>query len=290
MKYRFIDQEKPHHAVSRLCRALGVTRAAYYAWRKRGVPARRIHDEALSDWIEYFFERSRHTYGAPRIHADFTLGLGAPVSRKRIARLMRRLGIAGSARRLGRHRVQALPPECSAAPDLVARHFTADAPNRLWSADITYLRTHEGWLYLAIVLDVYSRRIIGWSMAETLHADLVVDALCMALTRRVPPPGLIHHSDRGAQYRSLHFGRMLADAGVAASMGSRGDAYDNAVTETVMETIKRELVGRQVFANKDIARLAVFDYIEAFYNTYRRHSSLGYLSPVEFEEKMADVA
>jgi putative transposase len=290
MRYRFIDQERPHHAVSRLCRVLGVTRAAYYAWRKRGACARAVHDDALSDWIEHFFERSRRTYGAPRIHADFVLGLGVPVSRKRIARLMRRLDIIGSSRRRGPRRSRVIPPECEAAPDLVARHFAADAPNRLWSADITYLRTREGWLYLALVLDVYSRRIIGWSMAETLHADLVVDALCMALTRREPPPGLIHHSDRGSQYRSLHFGRTLAATGVAASMGSRGDAYDNAVTETVMETIKRELVEREVFATKDIARLAVFDYIEAFYNTYRRHSSLGYLSPAEFEETMGTAA
>lgn len=290
MRYRFIDQERPHHAVSRLCRALGVTRAAYYAHHRRGASARAVHDDALMDWIEHFFERSRFTYGAPRIHADFTIGLGVAVSRKRVARLMRRLGIAGSARRLAPRRVRALPPECDAAPDLVTRRFSAPAPNRLWSADITYLRTHEGWLYLAIVLDVYSRRVIGWSMAETLHADLVVDALCMALTRRTPPPGLIHHSDRGAQYRSLHFGRTLAEAGVAPSMGSRGDAYDNAVTETVMETIKRELVERQVFTTKDRARLAVFDYIEAFYNTYRRHSSLGYLSPAEFEAMIVSAA
>jgi putative transposase len=286
MRYRFIDQERPHHAVSRLCRALGVTRAAYYAWRTRGVPAHKEQDDALKDWIEYFFEQSRRIYGAPRIHADFTLGLGVPVGRKRVARLMRELDITGVSKGRGKHSAPKMPPECEAAPDLVRRLFAADRPNRLWSADITYLRTHEGWLYLAIVMDVFSRRIVGWSMAESLHADIVVDAVCMALTRRDPPPGLIHHSDRGAQYRSLLFGKTLAGSGVAASMGSRGDAYDNAITESVMSTIKSELVERQVFESKDLARLAVFDFIECFYNSYRRHSSLGQLSPMEFEEKM----
>jgi len=290
MRYRFIDQERPHHAVSRLCRALGVTRAAYYAWRKRGPSARQVHDEALGDWIEYFFEASRRIYGAPRIHADFTIGLGVPVGRKRVARLMRTPDIVGISKGRGKRPAPKMPPECAAAPDLVRRLFRADAPNRLWSADITYLRTREGWLYLALVMDVFSRRIVGWSMAERLHADLVVDAVCMALTRRDPPPGLIHHSDRGAQYRSLLFGKTLAGSGVAASMGSRGDAYDNAITESVMSTIKSELVEREVFESKDLARLAVFDFIECFYNSYRRHSSLGQLSPMEFEEKMGQVA
>jgi putative transposase len=290
MKYRFIDQEKPHHAVSRLCRALGVTRAAYYAWRKRGMSARQEHDDALKDWIEYFFECSRRIYGAPRIHADFVLGLGVRVGRKRIARLMRELDIIGLSKGHGKRPAPKMPPECEAAPDLVKRLFTANAPNLFWSADITYLRTREGWLYLALVMDVFSRRIIGWSMAERLHADIVVDAVCMALTRRDPPPGLIHHSDRGAQYRSLLFGKTLAASGVAASMGSRGDAYDNAITESVMSTIKNELVEREVFESKDIARLAVFDYIECFYNSYRRHSSLGQLNPIEFEEMMGQAA
>ncbi|MCE5191818.1 MAG: IS3 family transposase [Actinomycetia bacterium] len=290
MRYGFIDQERAHHAVSRLTRALGVTRAAYYAYKRRGPSARRIHDDALKDWIEYFFEQSRRIYGAPRIHADLTLGLGVAVGRKRVARLMRELDLTGVSKSRNKRPAPKLPPECEAAPDLVRRVFAADAPNRLWSADITYLRTHEGWLYLALVMDVCSRRIVGWSMAATLHAEIVVDAVVMALTRREPPPGLIHHSDRGSQYRSLLFGRTLAGSGIAASMGSRGDAYDNAVTESIMSTIKAELVEREVFGSKDLARLAVFDYIECFYNPQRRHSTLGYLSPIEFEEKMWSAA
>lgn len=290
MKYRFIDIEKPHHAVSRLCRALGVTRAAYYAWKKRGDSARHEHDMALSDWIEHFFDESRRTYGAPRIHQDFRLGLGVAVSRKRVARLMRDLGIVGVSKGGGKGTRPKLPPECEAAPDLVHRVFVADAPNRLWSADITYVRTREGWLYLALVMDMFSRRIVGWSMAERMHTDLVVDAVCMALTRREPPPGLVHHSDRGSQYRSLLFGRTLAEFGIAASMGSRGDAYDNSVTESVISTVKAELIDREVFATKDLARLAIFDYIECFYNPQRRHSTLGYLSPVDYEAKMGGAA
>lgn len=290
MKYRFVDEEKPHHAVSQLCRALGVTRAAYYAAKKRGPSARRVHDDALSDWIVHFFEASRNTYGAPRIHQDFKLGLGVPISRKRVARLMRELGIVGVSKGGAKRPRPKMPPECEAAPDLVHRIFTADAPNRLWSADITYVRTREGWLYLALVMDLFSRRIVGWSMAERLHADIVVDAVCMALTRREPPPGLVHHSDRGSQYRSLLFGRTLAECGVAPSMGSRGDAYDNSVTESVISTVKAELVDREVFATKDLARLAIFDYIECFYNPQRRHSTLGYLSPIEYEEKMGAAA
>ena len=290
MKYRFIDSEKPHHKVSHLCRVLGVTRAAYYASKKRGPSARQLHDEALSDWIEHFFERSRNTYGAPRIHADFTLELGVPVGRKRVARLMRGLGIAGVSKRHGRRPVPKMPPECEAAPDLIKRHFHASAPDEFWSADITYIRTREGWLYLALVMDVFSRRIVGWSMAERLHAGIVVDAVRMALTRRNPPPGLIHHSDRGSQYRSLLFGETLAGSKIAPSMGSRGDAYDNAITESVMSTIKSELVEHQVFESKDLARLAVLDYIECFYNPHRRHSSLGHLSPMEFEAIMIPAA
>ena len=171
-----------------------------------------------------------------------------------------------------------------AAPDLVRRRFSARAPNELWIADITYVPTWEGWLFLAVVVDACSRRVCGWSMRDDLKADLVVDAPGMATTRRHPGPGLIHHSDRGGQYRSLAFGRTLRDSGILASMGSRGDAFDNAACKSFMASIKTELVKRQTFRTRDEARLAVFSYIKAFHNPQRRHSALGYLSPIEYEK------
>lgn len=289
MKYRFIDQEKAHHTVSLLCRVLGVTRAAYYARCRRGTPARTTHDEALREWVEYYFERSRGNYGCPRIHRDIAMELGVPVSRRRVARLMRELGIEGVSTRRPSRRPHRRSPKKGLAPDLVARRFRTNRPNRLWSADITYVATDRGWLSLAVVMDVFSRRIVGWSMSERMGAMLVVDALRMAVARRTPPPGLIYHSDQGSQYRSVVLGRTLASCGAVASMGSCGDAYDNAITETVMSTIKRELVHRETFPTKEIARLALFDYIECFYNPVRRHSSLDYLSPVDFERMMGHV-
>ena len=175
-----------------------------------------------------------------------------------------------------------------AAPDLVRRRFQATAPNELWIADITYVPTWEGWLFLAVVVDACSGRVCGWSMRDDLKADLVIDALGMATTRRRPGPGLIHHSDRGGQYRSLAFGRTLRDSGILASMGSRGDAFDNAAAESFMASIKSELVKRQTFKTRDGARLAVFSYIEAFYNPHRRHSALGYPSPIEYENMLSE--
>jgi transposase InsO family protein len=197
------------------------------------------------------------------------------------------LDLEGVSRR-GRRRSRSAEAETPAAPDLVRRQFTAAAPNELWIADITYVPTWEGWLFLAVVVDACSRRVCGWSMRDDLKAELVVDALGMATTRRRPGPGLIHHSDRGGQYRSLAFGRTLRDSGILASMGSRGDAYDNAAAESFMASIKTELVKRNTFKTRDEARLAVFSYIEAFYNPQRRHSALGYLSPIEYEKMLKE--
>jgi putative transposase len=288
MRFRLIDEERSHHAVSLLCRVLGVTRAGYYAWRKREPSARAIQDAALSERIEAIWESSHRTYGAPRVHAELALASGIHISRKRVARLMTELGIQGVSRRKGRRRATSPTAEVAAAPDRVRRQFSADSLDCLWLADITYVPTHEGWLFLAVVIDMCSRKIVGWSMRGDLKAELVTDALRMALARRNPSPGLIHHSDRGGQYRSLLFGRTLRDSGIAASMGSRGDAYDNAATESVIATIKAELVRQKSFKTRDAARLAVFRYIESFYNPHRRHSALGYLSPDEFEEKMRE--
>jgi putative transposase len=286
MRFRVIDEERAHHPVSRLCRALGVTRAGYHAWRKRPPSARAVADERLLAQIREAHAASRGTYGVPRLHAELR-AKGVCVSRKRIARLMRAARLEGVSRRRSRRSLMAAAAaEAQAAPDLVRRVFRAERLDELWLADITYLPTHEGWLFLAVVIDACSRRIVGWSMRDDLAADLVVDAISMAVARRRPEPGVVHHSDRGAQYRSLAFGRTLRDSGIVASMGSRGDAYDNAPAESVMSTIKTELVKRQRFRTRDQARLEVFSYIEGFYNPLRRHSALGYLSPAEFEEKM----
>ena len=196
---------------------------------------------------------------------------------------MRRLELEGVSRRGKRQRTTTPDPAAPRAPDLVKRQFVAERPDQLWLADITYLPTYEGWLFLAVVMDVCSRKIVGWAMREDLKADLVVDALGMAVARRRPRPGLVHHSDRGSQYTSLAFGRTLRDSGLLASMGRRGDAYDNAPIESVISTIKNELVNRRRFKTRDQARLAVFDYIETFYNPRRLHSALGNRSPDDYE-------
>ncbi len=238
MRYRLIDAEKPHHAVSRLARALGVSRSGYHAWRSRRPSARSVADAALAERIEAIHEATDGIYGAPRIQAELAKAHAIRVGRKRVARLMRELGIEGVA---AERRPNGKPSgaEAPAAPDLVRRDFTATAPNQLWVADITYVPTWEGWLFLAVVVDAFSRRCVGSSMRNDLQADLVVDALRMAVTRRKPTGGVVHHSDSGSQYTSLAFGATLRDSGVMASMGSRGDAYDNAAAESFMATIKR---------------------------------------------------
>lgn len=287
MKFRLIEEEKSHHPISRLARVLGVTAAGYHAWKKRPASGRAREDERLKGLIQVAHQRSHGIYGAPRIHAELVLTHGERVSRKRVARLMTELGLEGVSRR-GKRRARRTEAETPAAPDLVRRQFSAAAPNELWIADITYVPTWEGWLFLAVVVDACSRRVCGWSMRDDLKADLVIDALGMATTRRRPGPGLIHHSDRGGQYRSLAFGRTLRDSGILASMGSRGDAFDNAACESFMASFKTELVKRQTFKTRGEARLAVFSYIEGFYNPERRHSALGYRSPVEYEKMLKE--
>jgi putative transposase len=223
--YRLIEAEKAHHGVSRLCRVLGVSRAGFYAWQGRPPSARAVADQVLTAQIRVIHQRSRGTYGAPRIHAELRLDHGVQVARKRVARLMGTAGLVGCHRR-HRRGLTRRDPQAVPAPDLVGRAFTATAPNRVWTADITYVPTWSGWLYLAVVLDVYSRRVVGWAMADHLRTELVVDALDMAIWNRRPQPGLVHHSDQGCQYTSLAFGRRLRGAGLVASMGSVGDCYD----------------------------------------------------------------
>jgi putative transposase len=290
MKYRLIDEEKAHHPVSRLASALNVTRAAYYAARSRPASRRSLQDAQLKALIAEIYTDSHELYGAPKIRMELKLAHGVLVGQKRIARLMRELDIVGVSKRRSTRRRRNPAAEIAAAPDLVRRRFAAAAPNELWVADITYIETWEGFLFLACVMDLCTKRIVGWSMRDDLKAEIVIDALGMATTRQRPGPGLVHHSDRGGQYRSLALGRTLRDSQIMQSMGSRGDAYDNAAAESFMSTIKSELVRRNTFKTRDAARLAIFSYIEGFYNPHRRHSALGYLSPIEYEILFAENA
>ena len=282
--YRLIEAEKAHHGVSRLARVLGVARAGYYAWTSRPASARMLADQALTDQIRQIHARSRGTYGAPRVHAELRLGLDVHVGRKRVARLMRAAGLQGCHRR----RLRGLTrrdPDAVPAPDLVERNFTPPGPDRLWVADITQPRTDQGWLYLAVVLDGFSRRIVGWSMADHLRTELVIDALDMAIAQRQPAAGLIHHTDHGCQYTSVAFGRRLQRAGLVASMGTIGDALDNAVAESFFATLECELLDHHHWPTRQALRTAVFDFIEVFYNRQRRHSTLDYLTPVDYEHQ-----
>ena len=266
-----------------MCRLLGVSRSGSDAWRQRPPSARARADQGLSQRIREIHEQSRGTYGTPRIRAELR-DAGVACSRKRVARLLRQAGLQGCHRRKGPQSPRRTPA-APAAPDLVRRAFAAPAPDRLWVADSTYVPTWAGFLYLAVVLDVHSRRVVGWAMAEHLRSELVVEAVTMATWRRRPPPGAIHHSDQGSQYASLAFGQRLREAGLLGSMGSRGDCFDNALAESFFATLECELLARQRFPTRNAARLALFDYIEGFYNTHRRHSALGYLSPAAYERR-----
>lgn len=284
MIYAFMEAQKANHRVSMMCRALKVSKSGFYGWRGRAPSARARADAVLSEKIARIQRDSRETYGAPRVHLELrTLGLRC--ARKRVARLMReaspfrRGGPGRKAPTTVRSRAERIPP----APDLVKRDFAPEAPDRLWVAEITYVRTWEGWLYLSFVLDAYSRRIVGWSMANNLRTELVLDAVNMAIYTRRPEPGLIHHSERGSQYTSVEFSSRLKEAGLLPSMGSVAGAYDNSMAESFVSTLKRELVERHSWPSRQIVRTAIFEYIEGFYNTRRRHSALGHLSPSEYE-------
>jgi putative transposase len=280
--FRFIAAKKAEHSIQIMCRVLEVSRSGFHAWAARAPSPRTLADERLTGRIAQIHEQSRKTYGSPRVHAELRLEDGVRVGRKRVERLMRQAGLSGQLRRR-RGKTTIRVPGVRTAPDLVERDFDPTEPNRLWSADITYLRTWEGWLYLASVMDCYSRRIVGWALADHLRAQLVIDALEMAVARRRPDAGLVHHSDHGSQYTSLVFTRRCRSVGIDVSMGSRGDCFDNAVLESFHASLKKDLIHRRAWPTKTEARSAVFDYIEAFYNRRRRHSTLGMLSPVNFE-------
>ena len=268
------------HRVATMCRVLGVSPGGYHAQLKRPPSARATADAELSARIVEIHHCSRQTYGAPRIHAELK-EQGIRVGCKRVARLMRAAGLKGVSRRnwiITTVRDHHARP----APDLVERNFAAAAPNRLWVADITYIPTWAGFLYLAVVLDVFSRRIVGWAMETCLRTELVLKALDMALGQR-RAAGVIHHSDQGSQYTSLAFGKRCEQAGVRPSMGSVGDCFDNAMCESFFATLECELLNRQSFQTHVEARMAVFDFIEGWYNPHRRHSALDYLSPINYE-------
>jgi putative transposase len=282
--FRFIETEKAYFPVAFLCRALGVSPSGYYAWRKRPPAAHAVADAALSTSIGQIHAASRGTYGAPRIHAELAEVYKIPCGRKRVARLMRAAGLVGVCRRRA-VRTTRREEAAAVSDDLVRRAFTASAPNRLWVADITYLPTWQGFLYLAVVLDVFSRRVVGWAMADHPRTELVLDALELAVWDRRPAPGLVHHSDHGCQYTSLAFARRCRQSGIAMSMGSVGDCYDNALAESFFATLVCELITRSRWRTYSEARMAVFDYIEGFYNPRRRHSALAYQSPAEYERR-----
>ena len=265
-----------------LCRILGVSRSGYYAWAKRVPSWRSCEDAVLADRIRGIHEYSRGTYGSPRIHAEMA-AQGVHVGRKRIARLMKENALQGVSRRKWTT-TTVRSATYDPAPDLVERDFTADGPNRLWVADITYIPTWGAFLYLAVVLDAWSRRIVGWAFSLNLMEELVHRALDMAVRQR-QPRGVIHHSDHGSQYTAIEFGKRCRKAGVRPSMGTVGDAYDNAMAESFFATLECELLDRRKFRNPAEAEPAVFEFIEGWYNPHRRHSSLGQMSPVDYERR-----
>ena len=286
-RYRLIEAEKTSFPVQFMCRMLGVSRSGYYGWRDKPPSARSLQDAALTEKIREIHERSRQTYGSPRVHAELK-ALGTRCSRKRVERLMREAGVRGCMR--GRRGGTTRRGKRAPVEDLVKRNFAATEADRVWVADITYVATREGFLYLAFILDVHSRRIVGWAMENHLRTELVVDALQMAVWRRKPSPGLVHHSDQGVQYTSLSFSERLKEVGITPSMGRTGSALDNAMAESFVSTLKVELVSRMEFPSRQAAKTAVFEYLETFYNTRRLHSSLGYKSPADFEEDRIEEA
>jgi putative transposase len=279
--FEFIDAEKAQYSVEVLCESLDVSRAGFYAWSERPLCAREKRDEQLGAKIAEIHDDSRKRYGSPRVHRELHDG-GERVSRKRVARLMRERGLCGKRRRRFRVTTNSNHKQ-PVASNVLARNFSADAPDRAWVGDITYIWTREGWLYLAVLIDLFSRRVVGWSMSERLATDVAMNALTMAHGARRPGPGLVHHTDQGCQYASAMYRRALERIGSVASMSRRGNCWDNAVAESFFATLKVELVRDEDFVTRDDARRAIFEYIEVFYNRQRMHSSLDYATPSEVE-------
>jgi putative transposase len=281
VKFEFIDARKAHFPIDFMCRQLGVSRSGYYAWKERPESKRHKADQALAEVVTAVHQKSRCTYGSPRVHAELR-ARGQRVGRKRVARLMSQHGLAARKKRRFVRTTDSRHHQ-PVAPNVLGRDFSPGQPNSTWATDITYVETGQGWLYLAVVMDLFSRKVVGWSMSEHIDRHLVLNALDMALEGRQPPRGLLHHSDRGSQYASADYQQALAARGIQCSMSRKGNCWDNAVVESFFSSLKLELVYTTRFATHAQARLALFEYLEVFYNRQRRHSSLGYLSPVDFE-------
>lgn len=282
-----MNEHRGDYPVAVLCRSLGVSPSGFYAWQRREPSPRQRANEALLEQIRAIYTASKGTYGRPRVHAELK-ALGHQVGARRVARLMQLHYLVGISRRRGQ-RTTIRGRARHGIPDLVDRDFRADAANQLWVADITYVPTGSGFLFLAVVLDAFSRRIVGWSMASHLRTQLVLNALDMAIGQR-QPDGVIHHSDQGCQYTSIAFGLRCREAGIRPSTGSVGDAYDNAMCESFFATLECELLDRQRFATKAAAKMAIFQFIEGWYNTRRRHSGIDYHSPIQYEQLRAEPA
>jgi putative transposase len=282
MKDMFIAGHQNEFPVLRMCQVLNVSESGYYAWRKREPSQRKREDEHVGKLIEDAYQKNRRVYGSPRVHAELK-EQGVHCGRKRVARLMRERGMSAKTKR---RKVKTTDSQHDnpVAPNLLKRDFTADAPNTKWVADITGIGTAEGWLYLAAIVDIYSRLVIGWAMSKERDEQLVIKAAKMALSQRKPGAGLVHHSDRGSQYTSQGYLAVLKEAKIQVSMSKKGDCYDNALMESFFGTLKEECVERQSYQTRAEARSSVFEYIEMFYNRQRRHSSLGYVSPIIYEQ------
>jgi putative transposase len=284
-RFRFIAEEAAQFPVSLLCRVMDVSRGGFYAWQRRPPSGRALADASLSRRIAEIHAETDGIYGAPRVHAELRHADGVGVGRKRVARLMRRAGLRGVDGRRGGPRTTVRDPARPSAPDLVDRRFAREGPDRLWVCDLKYVQTGQGFLFLAAVQDVFSRRIVGWAMRDDLSTELVLDALGMAVSARGPPlSDLVAHSDHGSQYTSLRYGAYAKQSRIELSMGSIGDPWDNAVAETFFASLKNELLRRERFPTREQARMRIFWYVECFYNTRRRHSSLGYQSPADYEQ------
>jgi transposase InsO family protein len=291
VKYQFIAKHRDQFSITAMCRVLSVSRSGYYAWRNRPVSLRKMANDILLEQIKATHQKSRQTYGSPRIQAEL-VAQGIKCGRNRVARLMRLHGLSANQKRAFKVKTTDSNHDQPIAPNLLDQDFEADQPDQKWltdtlapahSAGVTYIPTAQGWLYLAVVLDLYSRRIVGWAMSDSLERQLVINALQMALLARRPPPGLLHHSDRGSQYASEDYQALLTQHQLRCSMSRAGNCYDNAPMESFFGTLKTELVHHRHYATRAEARTDIFEFIEIFYNRFRRHSALAYQSPVMFE-------